>query len=340
MSQPLIVFRTEGGPRIGLGHIRRSMTLAKELETQGASALFVLPEDPISLEILGREGFQATTVAIEKDLDLAATLKCMESAAAHATVIDAYSILDFSRITRATFTGVIDDLAERSLPVDLIINGGVEAERLPYRAAEHTQLLLGAQYSLLRKEFSEEPIRRHKAGIERVLITLGGTDNTGLTVDIITWVRETLPRVMVDVVTGAFFNRMTRDKIRDLLKKDAGIHQHDNPPHMRELMLACDVAITGGGQTTHELAATGTPGLAFRVADNQTNNLRGLSSKGALRWIGDSKDSNLKQNLISALRDLAENSETRDEMSRAGRRLVDGAGTERVARAILRACTA
>ena len=58
MSQPLIVFRTEGGSNIGLGHIRRSMTLAKELEEQGARALFVLPEDAVSFEILGREGFR------------------------------------------------------------------------------------------------------------------------------------------------------------------------------------------------------------------------------------------------------------------------------------------
>lgn len=339
MSQPLIVFRTEGGPSIGFGHIRRSMTLAKELENQGATALFVLPEDPVSLEVLDREGFRTTTVATEKDLDLAATLRCMESASAHATVIDAYSILDFSRITRVAFTGVIDDLAERSLPVDLIINGGIEAERLPYRASSRTQLLLGPKYSLLRKEFSNEPIRQHKAGIERVLITLGGSDNAGLSADIIPWVRETLPGATMDVVMGAFFNRATRDKIRDLIREDPGIHPHENPPHMRELMLACDVAITGGGQTTLELAATGTPGLALRVADNQTSNLRGLSAKGALRWIGDSKDINLKEKLMSALRDLAKNRETRGEMSGAGRQLVDGAGTERVARTILRACT-
>ena len=143
------------------------------------------------------------------------------------------------------------------------------------------------------------------------------------------------------MIIGAFFSRATRDTIHsNLIKEDPDIHPHENPPHMRELMLACDVAITGGGQTTLELAATGTPGLALRLADNQTGNLEGLSATGALRWIGDSKDTNLKQKLISALRDLAENRETRDEMSRAGRQLIDGAGTERVARAILRACTA
>jgi UDP-2,4-diacetamido-2,4,6-trideoxy-beta-L-altropyranose hydrolase len=340
MSRPLIVFRTEGGPKIGLGHIRRSMTLAKELEQHGATVLFVLPEDAVSLDILGGEGFSAITVAAEKDLELSETLKCMESASAHCAVIDAYNVLDFSVMAGGAYTVVIDDLAERSLPVNLIINGGVEAGSLSYRASEHTQLLLGPTYSLLRKEFSAEPVRQHKARVDRILITLGGLDNTALSADIVSWIRETLPDSRVDLVIGAFFNRTTRDKIRDLAKEDPAIHTHENPPHMRELMLACDVAVTGGGQTTYELAATGTPGLAVRIADNQTSNLRGISANGAIRWIGDAKDTNLKEKLVSALRELAGNRAARGDMSRAGRRLVDGAGTERVARAILQGCTA
>jgi len=334
------VFRTEGGPNIGLGHIRRSMTLARELQKQGATALFVLPKDSVSLEILGREEFQTTTITTDKDVDLAQTLKCMESAGAHAAVIDAYSVLDFSRMNRLAFTVVIDDLAERSLPVDLIVNGGVDAGSITYRAAEHTQMLLGPKYSLLREEFSADPARRHKQDTERVLITLGGSDSSALSADIITWVQETLPDARVEVVIGAFFSGATRERIHHLTQGEPLVQQHDNPTHMRELMLACDIAITGGGQTTYELAATGTPGLAIRAADNQTGNLRGLSANGALRWIGDCKDGNLKERLAGALLDLAPNRRAREDMSRAGRQLIDGAGTDRVARAVLKRCAA
>jgi len=339
MSQPTVVFRTEGGPTIGLGHIRRSMTLAQELQKQGARAIFVLPEDTLSLEILRREGFEVATVAMDKDLDLGETLKSAKSFSARACIIDSYNILDFSRITKVVFTGVIDDLATTSLPVDLIINGGADAEALCYHAAARTQLLLGPQYSLLREEFSEEPLRRQSKSIERVLITLGGTDHTGLTADILIWVREMLPSARLDVVIGAFFNRATRDRIHHLIKEDSDAHEYENPPQMRELMVACDIAITGGGQTAYELAATGTPGLAVRLADNQTGNLRGLSAHGAIRWIGDATDGDLKGKLLPALRDLAENWEKRTEMSRVGRRLVDGRGTKRVAQAMIKACT-
>src|SRR2546423_11761224 len=157
------------------------MTLAQELQKQGGRAIFVLLEDALSLEILRREEFEVATVAMDKDLDLGETLKCAERSSARACIIDSYNILDFSRITKVMFTGVIDDLATTSLPVDLIINGGADAGELCYRASVRTQLLLGPQDSLFREKISEEPLRPKGKSIESVLITLRGTDHNSLT---------------------------------------------------------------------------------------------------------------------------------------------------------------
>jgi len=44
------------------------------------------------------------------------------------------------------------------------------------------------------------------------------------------------------------------------------------PQDVAPLMLAADMAVCGGGQTTSELAATGTPAIAIRLAENQTLN--------------------------------------------------------------------
>jgi len=104
-------------------------------------------------------------------------------------------------------------------------------------------------------------------------------------------------------------------------------------------MLKCDVAIAGGGQTTYELAATGTPAVAIRLADNQSGNLQGLSAKDALEWVGDVQDGDTESRVIGTLRNLAEHADKRARMSQAGRALVDGGGADRVAQAVLEACT-
>jgi spore coat polysaccharide biosynthesis predicted glycosyltransferase SpsG len=117
---------------------------------------------------------------------------------------------------------------------------------------------------------------------------------------------------------------------------DAGwVVIHRDPPDVRGLMLGADVALCAGGQTTYELAATGTPAIAVQVAANQAGNLRGLEAAGALVWAGSVEDADLGDRVMAALAALAGDGARRAAMSRAGRALVDGKGIERVAEALL-----
>jgi spore coat polysaccharide biosynthesis predicted glycosyltransferase SpsG len=100
-------------------------------------------------------------------------------------------------------------------------------------------------------------------------------------------------------------------------------------------MLAADLALCGGGQTTYELAATGTPAIAVRTAENQTVNLNGLSAAGSLIWAGNANDADLESKVTCELATLAGDAVRRAAMSRQGRMLVDGQGAARVTKSIL-----
>jgi len=105
---------------------------------------------------------------------------------------------------------------------------------------------------------------------------------------------------------------------------------------MAALMLNADLAVSGGGQTTYELAATGTPAIGIRLAAGQALNLRGLSAAGCLREAGAPDEVGFEARLVSRLSELADDRSVREEMSRRGRALVDGRGAERVTDAIVR----
>ena len=339
MKQPVIVFRAEGGITGGLGHVRRSMTLARELEKQGAKTYFIVNQGGSASGFLCRHGFEPIEVGEADDRYLGETLKHVDRWRARGVIIDSYKIRDLSCIQRsAAFTAVIDDLADRLLPVDMIINGSVNASELPYQVSPGTRLLLGANYILLREEFSGEVHHRISERVGRVMITVGGTDSEALTAKLVTWSRNALPTVSLDVVIGPFFNEDAERDIKRLAQDDPMVIPHVDPPNIRELMLKCDMAITGGGQTTYELAATGTPAVSIRLADNQSGNLQGLSAKGVLEWAGDMHDGDLEGRVIRVLRNLAEHADKRAKMSQAGRALVDGKGAARVAQAVLEAC--
>jgi UDP-2,4-diacetamido-2,4,6-trideoxy-beta-L-altropyranose hydrolase len=222
---------------------------------------------------------------------------------------------------------VLDDLADRELLVDVVINGGVGAERLGYQVAATTELLLGAQYALLRPEFAQRPARRIREKIEKVLITVGGSDPQQLSPRLVAWTRAALGDVMIDVVVGPLFTESVVAQLKRL-----GVTLHYDPPTMRDLMLQADVAICSGGQTTYELAATGLPALAIMTAENQRVNLTRFSQQGTLRWLGEASQ-NLASELKSGLQNL-QAATRRRQMSETGQALVDGRGATRVAQSL------
>jgi len=326
-----VVFRTGGSKQIGFGHLRRCLSLAEALRRLGTDCFFLLDEDPVCISQLTAAGFEATHIQPEEDLTR--TVEQCRRWKARAIVADSYALntayLTGLREAKAV-VAMVDDLADRELPVDLVVNGSIEANKLTYGGAKHTQYLLGPQFVLLRSEFAEEPQRSISERVRRVLITVGGSDLEGLTGNLVRWIAESLDDVSIDVVMGPLFEGNNAFAFRA-----SQFTVHRNPENMRGLMLAADLAISGGGQTTYELAATGTPTVAIRLADNQTQNLTGLSAAGALVWAGDVHDADLEAKTRRALAALAGDPARRTALSQRGRALVDGHGATRVGRAIL-----
>jgi UDP-2,4-diacetamido-2,4,6-trideoxy-beta-L-altropyranose hydrolase len=164
-------------------------------------------------------------------------------------------------------------------------------------------------------------------------VTVGGGDPDDLTSRLVGWTARALGGVDQDVIVGPFTARS--QALRAAVAAAEGrVALHHDPKDVAALMLSADIALCGGGQTTYELAATGTPALAIRLAGNQTLNLTSLAAAGTLAWVGDAGDDDLGTKVGAALADLAGDAKRRMRMSRQGRALVDARGADRVAREI------
>ena len=107
-----------------------------------------------------------------------------------------------------------------------------------------------------------------------------------------------------------------------------------SPDTLRPFMLEADLAVAAGGQTLYELAATGTPAVAVQVAENQAGNVRGFARYDTATPIVFRDRENLKAALADAVAKLIAQPARREKMSQAGRCLIDGLGTQRVAGAL------
>lgn len=335
MTKTSVAVRTNGSSTIGLGHVRRCLSLGQALrEKFGTTVTFILNEDSVTQELVRSKGFEAVSVTSSGDAEQ--TQHILKALAATALVTDSYELgTDYLSSMRGhvKLLVAIDDLA-KPLPVDVIVNGAANTSPTMYSALPTTRLLLGPSYMLLRSEFSQEPERDFRESIYRVLITVGGSDPFQLTPLLMEWVHKALVKVDLDIVVGPFFKN--GEGIKQMAARlPVKVNLHFAPDNIRALMLETDIAITGGGQTTYELAATGTPAVAVCLADNQRNSLAGLMQGGTLFYVGDVNDSDLAEKLRSALETLNSDLNQRRQLSRRGRQMVDGFGAQRVAKAIV-----
>lgn len=158
--------------------------------------------------------------------------------------------------------------------------------------------------------------------VRSVLLTLGGSALVrGLARPVFEAVTEAFPDAQITVAAGLPVpdgDRVVRlDPLARLVDHVASV----------------DLAITGAGMTTLELACAGVPFLALVLVDNQARMVAGLRRHGLGR-IADVRDGVDEQGLAETLRGLAD-ADVRRELALTGTRLIDGRGAVRIAAGLL-----
>jgi UDP-2,4-diacetamido-2,4,6-trideoxy-beta-L-altropyranose hydrolase len=316
-----VAFLTTSGARAGLGHLRRCLTLAHAIQAAGAEVRFVLTGDEPGVALVQRAGFVASLV---EGGARAAVARLVDEEARQLVVADDYALEsdDLAELSRVALLAVLDDLADRDLPAHFVLNANPAADALPYRMPPTCTRLFGPRYALLGPAFENVAARRTSERARRVLVTVGGADPRGVTLEITAAVRDALPDAIIDVVIGPLFDQAT------IASLPAGCVAHHAPATLAPLMFEADMAVTAGGQTTYELAACGLPAVAVCLAENQRPNLAALAVAGTLT-------TSELVDLSATVAALSFDSARRARMSAAGRALVDGYGATRAAKELL-----
>jgi spore coat polysaccharide biosynthesis predicted glycosyltransferase SpsG len=149
-----IAIRADGGLKIGMGHIMRTLVLAKELAKTN-EVFYICRVDKqltnkykIGIDKVKSEGFNVKCIAEKNIIEELGNIK------ADILITDSYDVdEDYFNKTKKMFnkTGYIDDLNLYYFNVDFIVNQSINVERFKYRNNEDTQLFLGTKYVLLKR---------------------------------------------------------------------------------------------------------------------------------------------------------------------------------------------
>lgn len=243
----LLHIRSDAGPGIGTGHVRRQLALAEEWRRAGGDVELcpLGPLEPHLIRAVRDAAVPESSGQVPSDVAW--------------IVLDSYraSLVERERLMACAPLLVVDDLAQVADQIgSMVLDQNLGASRADYPAiADH---LLGPQYALLRREFRHARDRRRATTSpgQRVLITLGGDPDPDALSRVVDAVASVVPREAIEIASGE--------------RSD-----------MAEVMGWVDVAVSAAGSTTWELCALGVPSLLIVMSPNQAGVADALDRAGA-----------------------------------------------------------
>jgi UDP-2,4-diacetamido-2,4,6-trideoxy-beta-L-altropyranose hydrolase len=324
MSEPVrILFVCDAGPDVGGGHVMRSLTLAGALAEAGAEC-----------------AFQARP-AVEAVLDAFAptTARTVAAEPFDAVVFDHYGLAapDHRACAKGRPTLVIDDLANRPLEADLVLDAGPARHPEDYAGLTPpgAVLLLGPNHAPVRPAFPalrDQALARRAAGgaVKRILISLGLTDVGGVTGRVVDLLLPRIGDIALDVVLGSGAPSLAR--LRAMT--DPRLTLHVDTQDMPRLTLEADLAVGAGGSTSWERCILALPSLTLILADNQIAAATALAAAGASPSL-DVASPDFDEAFGLKVTRLIGDAGLRAALSAASAMVCDGGGAARVAKAFL-----
>ncbi|UHG92480.1 UDP-2,4-diacetamido-2,4,6-trideoxy-beta-L-altropyranose hydrolase [Spirosoma oryzicola] len=271
-----LIFRVDGGPQIGLGHIIRCMAIADMIKSLFRISFLVQNPSASVKSLITESSFDIVDLPETSDYAVDANNLINHLTGQEFVILDGYSFgSDYQKlIKRHCHTLIaIDDLIAWHQYADVVINHGGNARMSDYQAESYTRFLLGTDYSLLRKPFLEAGMRTSFKTLStfyphKVLVNLGGADPENISKRVVnSLLKETVANQIV-VVAGAANTHY--DLAENEEENRVQVRRNLTSQEMVSAIQECDVSILSCSTISYEAATVGKPFIGILTADNQS----------------------------------------------------------------------
>lgn len=321
----LLIVRPDTRPRVGLGHLARSLAIAAAWQSTGGQVrIFVDPGsdgdiDPRSAEMIAASGLPPAQVVSE--CHAAGLAPVVGPTEPDWIILDGYAFsVDQQRQVRALGRLlVVDDQASlRHYDADFVLDQNAMLPGVVHEGIEAARVLRGLAYVCLRPDALSSPSPPR----DGLIALLAGGDPKPPTREII--------RSLAKADTGAL--RLIAMPWAYELQGPKIEHRSFAAP-LRHNLDGVSVAVAPAGSTAWELCALGVPSVLFATTPNQEPVGAAVHAAGAGLYVGSitSLDpASVARRATNSLRLLSDDPGRRAAMAASGRTLIDGRGAGRV----------
>lgn len=280
-----VFFKSESNNKVGGGHLKRSIVLAKEFNKKGIESVFIFSESPESVfQIIRDEGFEVITLAVKDQFIFQEYIK----------FITGDSLIIFDTDDHRFYSGdLINNLRSKGIKTacftvtdkyfistDYLINPNIISLKHDYNTPSYNEKMLGPGFMIFRDEFRDLPdIRPREFEDLNLLLVFGNADPHHLTSFFIDVLDNTFLKFnSINIVAGKLNTDL--DAIRKETSNFKGnVNLYINTRDILSLYLKTDIAITAGGMAMWEMALFAIPQLVVASSEREieyTDYLSGL----------------------------------------------------------------
>ncbi|PLX15434.1 MAG: hypothetical protein C0601_12940 [Candidatus Muiribacterium halophilum] len=301
-----VLILTEAGENIGYGHVSRCLSLHEEfLKKDHISKIIVRGKDIRQNTAIKNVYFQNWPENVTDDNDV--------------VIIDSYNCDKkyYEDIIKYFSCVAFDDFNRIDYPKDcIIINPAGKKEDY-----KNNVLISGFEFFTLKSCFHIKEQKKINQNISRILLMPGSGISEESLLLILKELREDFE---IDLVLS---------KPIDKIPENINTYKDISSKEIKRLMQKDDICITAAGQTLIEALSVGIPCITIKTAENQQNNIVLMIDKDLIINIGSPSFEN-----INKIKEIVDKMDLiwRKEVSKRSLDLIDGKGSKRIIKAILR----
>jgi len=281
-----ILCRVDGNTRIGTGHLMRCLALSQAFESENISFTFVIHEETLEL-CQDRDDWVGEIVVVPEKLSQEDEISWLESNVEHtqfqAMLIDGYQFNSQYRFKLKSLNIPLlmfdDNNDSGMLYADLVINCVINALALDYTTtAPGAVLCLGSEYTVLRREFTEQTVSPWE---QRTCLTIimGGSDPMNISLPLLEALQKQNAKMPIHLITGTANPAI--DNLKCFINKSTlDLHHHHNCQNVARIFSKSKLVVSAAGSSQNELLACATPTLLTVIADNQLNASQNAEQQG------------------------------------------------------------
>lgn len=263
----------------GMGHLFRSFLYVEYLKKKQIDFIYLINDDEKSLRLLQEKQIEYILV------DYADIGSEWEKQIIHQYQVDVWFNDKFEtsyemgqhikEAKQDILFCMLDDVGNADVWADIVFAGMIYPTKKTFKSR---YVYAGPEYIILNPQIAG--YRRKRTAISRIIVTLGGSDPHGVTLE----VTEKLKTIScdVDIIIGPNFK--FKKELEQINQETFRIYQ--NVPSLIEMFYEYDLAITGGGVTCCEANAAGLPCVIIANAPHEINTGEFIQSLGSSIYAG------------------------------------------------------